>query len=1032
MDFRQIRIPYEGRDKYPSNANGRAIARNIINEYFGGGTGGGYGGDENRGGNSSAFYAYLSKNSSVFSALELASTALTENIAIYGYRNMEQAQVLVGNVNNSAATGTYDIQGIPDSGMSINVLNQGTTGTSLMITVDGSISSDSGTLTIPVAVNINDNTLDPYHYVWNENLNRVVIVNLTWSWKIDRSTTGGYLLDLSNERAGVNVSATTAQGDIIFPNSISALTCTATTHLGTELVQGVTYSVFTQPRFNARGNFGIGTNTGVMYWESNFNFDGPSLPIDIIASLSGNPVATKTMTIDKNYPGADGSAAVTRWIVTSADQVKHDPNTNTTTPSAITAHVMKQVGGDEPIADPDGTQMYYWNSSYATPWPYDGSSVEINPNNDYYAFGLKNSSDVFYEIETIPILWEGTNGTDGTNGTNGTNGEDGKSAWYMTMSNDNATINCDSEGNILPNAVRPQTNKVNIYYGTTKRTDATYKISANTSYTGVTSANTSGELSIVFNSNFAFTGDVLNLTISGTSSGEVRDVKVMSITKCYAGASGEPATTYWLDFNSTSIIYNPNNNTITPSNGITVMGWKQTGGNLPEPVKRNLVSELIRWCWVYPDGSTTSTSVVPTSSGTAIPVSVSDCTTYKQMKVQILVGQSVRDTEYIDIIREGLDGGSAGQGRTGAAIRGPYDYYAMSSSTQCWCAGESSNTCSDCDKWIDVILKDGVYYYCNTTYYGKLSPWNTYKSYWTSGDSFNFVASNLILASAASINFLTNNELYLRDSNNQITGGAAGGSGITFWAGAESPSNANFAVDANGNITAKTGTFSGYIQYPYSFVSDLTKKNTSYKIWDAYRPSSQLIWVVCDSWTGSAYCGDRTAYLVSDATNEPTGTPAYFCLPTPSSAWNGFTYEIIVEPSLVSMTDGSAQLIMFVSGTGVNSDTQHSIVSYAFSEQHSGIVVLLHGGKFSITCLPGHGSYLNVGYYWAITNATGHIDFTNGRVNSDGTNPRTETTSVSSLLAYSTQDVNPIYKLLTYTGDTPSVLNSSQTMFIKK
>ena len=247
------------------------------------------------------------------------------------------------------------------------------------------------------------------------------------------------------------------------------------------------------------------------------------------------------------------------------------------------------------------------------------------------------------------------------------------------------------------------------------------------------------------------------------------------------------------------------------------------------------------------------------------------------------VGNIQVDMEDVVIVKNGLDG-IGQEGRRGAAIRGPYSWDEYSASTRCWCAGESGGSCTECEKWIDVILKDGVYYYCNTTYYGKLSPWNNVKNYWTAGDNFDFIATQLLLAENAKIHFLTNNELYLQDENGDITGGARGGSGTTFWAGGEEPGNAPFRVDTDGNIYAQKGVFAGYVQYPYTFVSDLTRKAAIYRQYGS-------------SINCTAYCADERAYLVSDTHNVSVGTgePADFVLPAPSSAWNGFTYEIIVE-----------------------------------------------------------------------------------------------------------------------------------------
>lgn len=146
-------------------------------------------------------------------------------------------------------------------------------------------------------------------------------------------------------------------------------------------------------------------------------------------------------------------------------------------------------------------------------------------------------------------------------------------------------------------------------------------------------------------------------------------------------------------------------------------------------------------------------------------------------------------------------------GRNGAAIRGPYAWEEYSGTTRWWCAGTPNSANPDTEKWIDVIVKDGVYYYCNTTYEGTLAPWASVDDKWTEGESFDFVATNLLMASGASINFLTGNELYLRDSNNVITAGAMGGDNINFWAGATSADTALWYVKNDGSMVAQKGTF---------------------------------------------------------------------------------------------------------------------------------------------------------------------------------------------------------------------------------
>lgn len=148
-------------------------------------------------------------------------------------------------------------------------------------------------------------------------------------------------------------------------------------------------------------------------------------------------------------------------------------------------------------------------------------------------------------------------------------------------------------------------------------------------------------------------------------------------------------------------------------------------------------------------------------------------------------------------------------GAPGPAVRGPIDWYSGITSNRRFCNGEGP---LDSDKkFIDILLKDGVYYECTTSYDATPSDlWENVSSAWTAADQdYDFVATQLLLAENAKITFLSNNALMLTDGNGTVTGGAQGGSGetIAFWAGSSSPSSGNFQVTHSGKIVAKQGKF---------------------------------------------------------------------------------------------------------------------------------------------------------------------------------------------------------------------------------
>lgn len=824
MDYEKVRIPYQGRREFGTEgSDGVSLAHSIISQYFGGvggagtetgGNGSGYGGDENRGGNAKSFNAWLSKNSKTFNELELEGSpfGITDVVYVMGYRDMEPAQTLIGDINFSAETSanTYDIQGLVE-GISVVVSGNGTNGTILYITADQRLQS-GGTLTIPVAVNINDNPLDPYQYIWWQNPNKVKLIYLTYTWALDKGGSSNYFMDLSNQTAYVNCDS----GGNMYSASIMTLTCSATTSIGTTEIHPY-YDIFTLPIYNATG-FGIDQN-GVMYFNYSagtiFNFQGNTLPINVRAwehQGDETPIAKKTMTIYKNLPGVSGADAVSHWIVTSVNQIKYNPNTNTFTPSAITATCWKQVGYHEPEID-SATTIWFWRSTYPTPTEYTGGTpivVTAYTEETSYTFGLKNTNGDFYELEDVLVMRDGLSGTTGPQGPQG---DSGKSAWYVSLDNQNCSINADSDGNILSGAVHP-TCVAKVYYGSKRMTTGfswvidTPDLGDNMiiEHWGTPSA---GCVTFETTSALTFSAESIQISIGIKVSGENVDTKIWNITKSIAGADGQTSKTYWLALNATEVSYDPNTDIISPSS-ISAVSYMQEG-QLPPGVSSAEthieMSKIIR-------GSGAEQGYNQYTMRSLIGINSYSAETYSGFRFKLYKGDAQVDQQDVLILKDGEDGTN---GRDGAAIRGPYDYYAVSSSTQCWCAGSGTTQCGECGDWIDVVYKDGVYYRCIKSYQGKCTSGITNAAsgisnseYWTSGENYDFIATNLLLAENAKIKFLSNNQLYLMSGGN-VTAGAAGGNGISFWAGWPEPSSAApFSVSADGNLIATKGTIAGW------------------------------------------------------------------------------------------------------------------------------------------------------------------------------------------------------------------------------
>lgn len=574
----------------------------------------------------------------------------------------------------------------------------------------------------------------------------------------------------------------------------------------------------------------------------------------------------------------------------------------------------------------------------------------------------------------------------------------GQSAYVLDLSNENASINADASGNIISTAMRP-TCKATLTYGAQDvSTGVTYSISYPNNYgvQGVSINSSTGVLT--FNAGTASTpfrfGDVndpddtvLEITVDASFNNGKHRQKVMTITKSLPGQSGIPgdpgddAVSRWIELSADAIRVDASNNCIPPT--ITATPWKQVGGNTPA------VDQSTNIKWAY-DSSVTSTAY----TGAITINSSKDYMTFKLYYQSTYLGEC----ETVPILRDGKNGQPGAQGRKGPAVRGPWLWDSSTNtnktglSARRFCDGTDTYSDADAD-WIDIIIHDGTYYRCTTSYNSTVNDTWTGSSgvsgKWTAADaSYEFVAAHLLLADNAKINFLSGNELYLMNSNNRITAGAAGGTGISFWAGAEQPSDAPFQVNYDGNIRATSGTFSGYLQMPYINVNDL---------------STNL---------SGEYVADNHAYLIAypGTSSQQQRT---LVLPDASSGLNGFMYDIIIYPRLTRMESHPDILIRTVSNK--------TIYCVAYAELRMSDKFNLNYGRYTITCVPYYE--LNQPYAWFITSATGGIEVV-------GSN---SSEYVSTLIASSGSSYDVVYRVQTYTGSTaPSTPNSDNTIFIQK
>ncbi len=812
MRFSSTTIVPKGRTKYGeymaagnvANSVSKVVyyGNNSTTDIVGGGEGGGTDTNPEQ---SVGFFMFLSKTSNNFEGTKIAIEDVSDTTTVVGYRGNDRVCTYLYDLDNAryadeddyAAVNpdfiikngvvlplNYGIQNLPANGMTVSVTDNGTTATTLTITIDRTISSNSGSIMIPAYVYLKEyNDMGDNAGDWFENVSDCQKMWLEYQWSIIGSADNNYILDLTNDSAGINVDSS---GNVLA--GATKPTCKATLYYGMDpLGEGVLYG-FSTPSEAAASGVSINTSTGELTFGSNFNFQGTSLEISVYATYMGNTM-TKIMTVSKNYPGADGTGATTRWIVPSVSAIKVDPNTGTITPATVTATVMKQTGEDEPVEDSTTTIWYDWdidkpNNIYSGPIP-------VVAAHSFLALGLKNGNGDFYELETIPILEDGVNGSQGANG---------QSVYRLDLSNESASINCDINGNLLPGAVRPKCTAT-LYYGVTKVSNAVYSF-GETYGAGLTIDGSTGEITV--GNDFTWEGTSIGIVVNATEYKILRGTATFTLSKNFPGANGADgadAVNYWLALDADSIQVS-SGGTASPST-ISCKAYKQVGGNTPVELT-SAETPYIYW------GYNTKN---PTTRYSGETLTIDETKNYLTFRLWDESSNTQYDVETIPILHDGQNG-KDGQGRQGAAIRGPVEW--LSTSARRWCSGNGNAegvSMEEDYQYIDIIFRivdsKKVYYVCTKSYTQQTNTdWSTVSQYWTQTDEqYEFVASKVLLADNAYIDFMTGNEIYLRDSGGTVTAGAAGGNGISFWAGNDQPGNAPFQVNYDGSLKSTKGTF---------------------------------------------------------------------------------------------------------------------------------------------------------------------------------------------------------------------------------
>jgi hypothetical protein len=557
MDYKITTIPPAGRHKYGNYLSAGNISKMIVTyDNNGNGTSGGGntgGGNQDEQPIQKNYALVLSKTTNNFEWDDVvANNGVTDIVKPIGYGDLEMIPVFVGDIsiapkdeNDVASKRNYDIKGL-ESGITISVKENGTSATTIEVKIDESFEGTQGTLYFPCSIYSGPENQAPYLPSYDANGNLIDDIDtasdysdwhmarencrtlwLEYNFNITIPVTNHYTMEITNELAAVNCDAS---GNII--SNVDVIHCQATMYLGSAEVEGAVYSL-TLPTDKEVIGVTIDTQTGELTFGSNFSFKGSQLEIKIKATKDKTTIY-KIMSIVKQYPGADGTPAVIRWVVPSVNVIKFNPNTSTLTPSKISCKVMKQEGENTPVEDT--TTKIYYGYDTTNPITQYTSEIAIDVSKSYIAFALKNSEGKIYEMETISIMRDGVNGQNGKDGQDGKDGTNGESVYRLTLTNENASINADYFGNIYADAQRP-TCTATLYHGATKVPNATYSMTSNPATTGVSINSTTGVLT--FGSNFYFDGKSVEITITSKIGDIIYGTAIMTISKSLAGKNGE-------------------------------------------------------------------------------------------------------------------------------------------------------------------------------------------------------------------------------------------------------------------------------------------------------------------------------------------------------------------------------------------------------------------------------------------------------------------------------------------------------------
>lgn len=359
----------------------------------------------------------------------------------------------------------------------------------------------------------------------------------------------------------------------------------------------------------------------------------------------------------------------------------------------------------------------------------------------------------------------------------------GGTGYILDLSNENASVNADVDGNLYSASTATLKCKATLYHDNIEATGVTYYVFMPAGTTGVTISQ-NGTLN--FNTNtFAFTGLSTSLTVTAVK-GDVSMQKVMRITKIKDSSSGGGVRRWIVP--SVNVTVLSIDSSVTPS-VVTATVMKQVSGNPPEVDNETTIF------YGYSPGQLNPTITMPSTG-----VTIADTVEYLILALREgdVYSGTIYEQETIHMIAEG----------TGPTIRGPITW--RSSLARRFSNGVGPQQ-QDRD-FIDVVRYQAHSYRCVNSYTQTAgSTWASVSENWQQDDSYNFVASSIDLEQNAAIALKPGNEITFINANNTNTGYI---NNTTIMMGGTNPATAPVYISNSGQARLQNVTANGVMQSP--------------------------------------------------------------------------------------------------------------------------------------------------------------------------------------------------------------------------